>query len=112
MQLLEQQLVLVPLELLRLEVQGHQQRREPLLLEQPPVRLLHNHRWHNRCWRHMLNRSCCHMMSHSSVLLHSRLVLVHSKKVPERSMMELVRSRLALACSTSRGRACTSGLCT
>ena len=63
MQLLEQQLV--RLELCRLEVQGHQQRLELLLLEQRPVRLLRNHRLHNQCWRRMLNRSCCHMMSHS-----------------------------------------------
>ena len=65
MQLLEQQLVLVRLELLRLEVQGHQQQLELLLLEQRPVRLLRSHRLHNQCWRRMLNRSCCHMMSHS-----------------------------------------------
>ena len=54
------------------------------------------------------------------MLLRSRLELVHSKKVLVRSMMELercsmkelVRSRLALACSILRGLACTSELCT
>ena len=69
-QLLEQQLVLVRLELLQLEAQGHQQRLELLLPEQRPVRLLHSHHLHNQCLRHMLNRSlvcrsCCHMMNHS-----------------------------------------------
>ena len=56
---------LVPQGLLRLVVQGHQQRLEPLLLELLPVRLLHNHRLHNQCWLRMLNRRRCHMMSHS-----------------------------------------------
>jgi hypothetical protein len=56
--------VLVLLVLLRLVVQVHQQPLE-LLLEQRPVRLLHSHRLHNQCWRRMLNRSYCHMMSHS-----------------------------------------------
>ena len=69
MQLLEQQLVLVQLERLQLVALGHQQQLE-LLLEQRPVRLLHNHHLHNQCLRHMLNRSlvcrsCCHMMNHS-----------------------------------------------
>lgn len=69
MQLLVQQLepvlVLVLLVLLRLEVQVHQQPLELQLLEQRPVLLSRNHRLHNQCWRRMLNRSCCHMMSHS-----------------------------------------------
>ncbi|MFO1002975.1 MAG: hypothetical protein U0936_21805 [Planctomycetaceae bacterium] len=65
MQLLEQQLVLVRLALLQLVVQEHQQRLELLLLEQRPVRLFRKHRLHNQCWRRMLNRSCCRMMSHS-----------------------------------------------
>jgi hypothetical protein len=62
-QLLEQ---LVQLQLAALV---HQQR---LVLQQEllPVRLLRNHRLHNQCLRHMLNRSlvcrsCCHMMNHS-----------------------------------------------
>ena len=56
-------LLLVPLGLLfSQEVLGH---RLLLLLEQWPVRLLRSHRLHNQCWRRMLNRSCCHMMSHS-----------------------------------------------
>lgn len=62
--------MLVQLERLQLEVQGHQQRLELLLLEQRPERLLHSHHLHNLCLRHMLNRSlvcrsCCHMMNHS-----------------------------------------------
>jgi hypothetical protein len=64
-QLLEQQPVLVLLVLLRLEVQVHQQRLELQLLEQRPALLSHNHRLHSQCWCRMLNRSCCHMMSHS-----------------------------------------------
>ena len=64
MQLLQLGQLLVLLERLRLEVLGHQQRLERLL-EQRPVRLLRSHRLHNQCWRRMLNRSCCHMMSHS-----------------------------------------------
>jgi hypothetical protein len=98
-------LVLVLVVLLRLEVQEHQQRLELRLRELLLVRLFHMRHWHNRCLLRMLNRSCCHMLSHRQVLLRSRLELEHS-------MMELVRSRLALACSTLRGLACTSELCT
>ena len=58
-------LVLVLVVQPRLEVLGHRLQQELLLLELRPVRLLHNHRLHNQCWRRMLNRSCCHMMSHS-----------------------------------------------
>ena len=65
MQLLQLGQLLVLLVRLRLEVLGHQQRLELLLLEQRPVRLLRSHRLHNPCWRCMLNRSCYHMMSHS-----------------------------------------------
>lgn len=97
--------VLVLVVLLRLEVQEHQQRLELRLRELLLVRLFHMRHWHNRCLLRMLNRSCCHMLSHRQVLLRSRLELEHS-------MMELVRSRLALACSTLRGLACTSELCT
>ena len=65
MQLLQLGQLLVLLVRLRLEVLGHQQRLELLLLEQRPVRLLRSHRLRNQCWRRMLNCSCCHMMSHS-----------------------------------------------
>ena len=113
--------MLVLLERLRLEVLGHRPQLELLLREQPQVRLLHSHRLHSQCWRHMLNRSCCHKMNRSSELLRSklelgrcsRLGLLRSMMEQERcSMMELLRSRLALACSTLRGLACTSELCT
>ena len=72
----------------------HQRRLELLLLERQLVQLFHKPRLHNQCWRHMLNR----MMIHSLVL--------------PGSMLEQVRSRLVLACSTLRGLACTSGFCT
>jgi hypothetical protein len=55
----------VPLVLLRLVVLVHQLLLELPLLELRPVRLLHSHHLHNQCWRRMLNRSYCHMMSHS-----------------------------------------------
>ena len=101
--------MLVLLERLRLEVLGHRPQLELLLREQPQVRLLHNHRLHSQCWRRMLNRSCCHKMNRSSELLRSKLELGRCSRLGLlRSMMELVRSRLVLACSTLRGLACTS----
>ena len=56
------------LELLQLEVQVHQRQLELLLerqLVQQLVQLFRKPRLHIQCWRHMLNRSCYHMMIHS-----------------------------------------------
>ena len=86
------------LELLQLEVQVHQRQLELLLLERQLVQLFRKPRLHIQCWRHM--------MIHSLVLLRSKLELEHC------SRLEQLRSRLVLACSTLRGLACTSGLCT
>ena len=75
-------------ELLQLEVQVHQRQLELLL-----VQLSRKPRLHIQCWRHMLNRSCYHMLNHSQVLLRSKLELEHC------SRLEQLRSKLALACS-------------
>lgn len=53
------------LEQLQLEVQVHQRQLELLLLERQLVQLFRKPRLHIQCWRHMLNRSCYHMMIHS-----------------------------------------------
>ena len=74
--------------LLQLEVQVHQRQLELLL-----VQLSRKPRLHIQCWRHMLNRSCYHMLNHSQVLLRSKLELEHC------SRLEQLRSKLALACS-------------
>jgi hypothetical protein len=85
------QLVQVQLEqqvLLQLEVQVHRRQLELLL-----VQLFRKPRLHIQCWRHMLNRSCYHMLNHSQLLLRSKLELEHC------SRLEQLRSKLALACS-------------
>jgi hypothetical protein len=85
------QLVQVQLEqqvLLQLEVQVHRRQLELLL-----VQLFRKPRLHIQCWRHMLNRSCYHMLNHSQLLLRSKLELEHC------SRLEPLRSTLALACS-------------
>ena len=83
------------------------QRRLELLLERQLVQLFHKPRLHNQCWRHMLNR----MMTHSLVCRSCDRMMIHSLVLPG-SMLEQLRSRLVLACSTLRGLACTSGFCT
>ena len=92
MQLLQlvqvQQVQLEQQVLLQLEVQVHQRQLELLL-----VQLSRKPRLHIQCWRHMLNRSCYHMLNHSQVLLRSKLELEHC------SRLEQLRSKLALACS-------------
>ena len=80
-------------ELLQLEVQVHQRQLELLLLERQLVQLFRKPRLHIQCWRHMLNRSCYHMLNHSQLLLRSKLELEHC------SRLEPLRSTLALACS-------------
>ena len=96
MQLLQlvqvQQVQLEQQVLLQLEVQVHQRQLE-LLLVQKLVQLSRKPRLYIQCWRHMLNRSCYHMLNHSQLLLRSKLELEHC------SRLEPLRSTLALACS-------------
>ena len=96
MQLLQlvqvQQVQLEQQVLLQLEVQVLLRQLE-LLLVQKLVQLSRKPRLHIQCWRHMLNRSCYHMLNHSQVLLRSKLELEHC------SRLEQLRSKLALACS-------------